>query len=195
MNQNHVPPTPYRFTPEGPYVPPTFVAPHRKKSPVKGIIAVVVGLTLLALCGVGVISAVSAGNATPAGTSNRFLSPAGDNPIAKVSDPAPVQTIPAAGKILTPADVHLTVQITRQKCFGSAGCNLDFHVTASWPDGIDFTRGGYQVTYEVAGVEDGPQINTLQIVDTDTYTADTDESASTSSRVKSLKAKVTGVEQ
>ena len=50
------------------------------------------------------------------------------------------------------------------------------------------------VTYEVSGVEDGPQINTIEVTG-DTYSHDETELASTSSSSKKLTVKVTDVEK
>jgi hypothetical protein len=46
----------------------------------------------------------------------------------------------------------------------------------------------------VSGVEDGPAVNSMTIVDDSHYEADSSEFAQTTHRVKSLKAEVTDVE-
>lgn len=94
----------------------------------------------------------------------------------------------------TKADFLLTVKTTRKKCFGSAGCNVTYHIDLDYlGDELDPSKT-YQITYEVSGVEDGPAINTLEITG-DEYTYDENESGQTPSSSTKLKAKVTDIEE
>jgi hypothetical protein len=93
-----------------------------------------------------------------------------------------------------PTDFDLAVKITRKKCFGSAGCNIDYQVELSY-NGLQPLDDliSYDLTYEVTGGEDGPAINTLTVPG-DAYSFEDSESASTASSSTVLKATVTDVE-
>lgn len=119
-------------------------------------------------------------------------------PVAETTTPPAPTTQPATAPPtptgLTKADVILKVKIKKQECFGSAGCNLEFEIQADWPS--EKIRDGqkYDVTYEVAGVEDGPQVGTLTIVSKTEFEQDSYQSAQTTRHVRTLKVKVTDVE-
>lgn len=69
-----------------------------------------------------------------------------------------------------PADFTLTVITTEKKCFGSAGCSLQYDIELNYlgiPD-LDVTDS-WTVTYEVTGGEDGPQIGSLELDGDGTY--------------------------
>lgn len=181
----HTPPTPHGFTPTGAYQPPAVPRKHTRTK----IAAVLLAVAAVAAFMVGV-AAVSSPAPKPRPPA-MFIDGTPLDPAAPAPDP---ETAPAAGPLLSADDIHLTVKITKQSCYGSAGCNVEYHVAAGWPPSADVATGGYRVTYEVAGVEDGPQINTLTITDTTSYTSDSTEFASTTHRVKKLTATVTDVE-
>jgi hypothetical protein len=109
------------------------------------------------------------------------------------SQPAaePAATEPPANAP-TPKDFTLTVKILSKQCFGSAGCNITFRVELSSNGVSPDPDKTYEVTYEVRGVEDGPQINTLTI-EGGKYRADEEEFASTKSAATKLKAVITDV--
>jgi hypothetical protein len=86
-------------------------------------------------------------------------------------------------------------KILEKQCFGSAGCNITFRVQVDYvgPAALDSgTR--YEVTYEVRGVEDGPQVNTLTIQD-DQASVDSKEFASVPSSATKLKVVATDVSE
>lgn len=102
-------------------------------------------------------------------------------------------TTAAAEQPLKASDIELTIKITKKQCFGSAGCNVTYHIVAATAFTPDSDKE-YSVTYEVSGVEDGPQINTFTIQG-DKYSYDEEELAETKSKNSKLKAKVTSVEE
>ncbi|WP_461104495.1 hypothetical protein [Tessaracoccus terricola] len=64
-----------------------------------------------------------------------------------------------------PEDFVITLHITKKKCFGSAGCNLEYRVatpeyrgTSPLPD-----TGEIEVIYEIRGGEHGPAIDSFTI--------------------------------
>lgn len=62
-----------------------------------------------------------------------------------------------------PEDFEIGINITEKKCFGSAGCNVTFHIQPSYV-GTELipSSGSLDVTYEVLGGED-QHINTFTI--------------------------------
>lgn len=94
----------------------------------------------------------------------------------------------------TKLDFQLKLKITRKKCFGSAGCNIDYHIDLTYVGATLDDSQTWVVTYEVTGVEDGPAINTFEITG-DQYSYDESESAQTADSSTKLKVKVTDVEE
>ena len=91
----------------------------------------------------------------------------------------------------TPTDFTLTVKILEKKCYGSAGCNVTFRIELAY-SGPPLDAGRtYELTYEVAGVEDS-YVNTLLVTGTQ-YRTDDRELVSTKSSKAELKATVTAV--
>ncbi len=67
--------------------------------------------------------------------------------------------------LVEPKDVEIDLDVVSQQCFGSAGCNVTVEPSLT-PKSVFAEAGGYRVTYEVSGDEDGKVIETLD-VDTD----------------------------
>lgn len=111
--------------------------------------------------------------------------------------PTPASTGGAkpAKRALEAADVKLGVKITDKQCFGSAGCVLEYKVEVDVPvDLLSASDRDWTVTYEVAGVTDGPQVATLTLHPDGTFEQDAYQSGQTPSRSTKLKAKATDVE-
>lgn len=87
------------------------------------------------------------------------------------------------------------MKTTKKACFGSAGCNVTYHidVTYAGTQSLDDSKT-YVVTYQVSGVDDGPAINSFEITG-DQYTYDESEFGQTPSSSTRLKAKATDVEE
>lgn len=94
----------------------------------------------------------------------------------------------------TKLDFVLKVKITEKKCFGSAGCNVTYHIDMTYTGDTLDPSETWLITYQVAGVEDGPAINTLELTG-DEYSYDEEEFGQTSSSSKKLTAKVTDIEK
>lgn len=118
----------------------------RTKAILGGITAVLVG---------GIIAAGTTGGSTPAPAN--VISKIGNvltNPSLTPDDPAS----PAAAATVTPTaqDFALTVTITSEQCFGSAGCDLQWTVRAAMNSNPGVTYPGeFTLTYTVPGVQDG----------------------------------------
>jgi hypothetical protein len=75
-----------------------------------------------------------------------------------------VSAEPAEAPIVTPelSNFELTVKVKEKQCFGSAGCHVTFEINlgaAVEPD----DAATFELTYEVAGPEDGPLVGTMEI--------------------------------
>lgn len=93
---------------------------------------------------------------------------------------------------LLSTDVKLTVKVLDKECFGTAGCNLEYKVLATWPPSKVARGDSYAITYEVSGPEDGKQIGTLIVNDDETFKTEEDFASTKNSSVK-LKAAVTDI--
>lgn len=92
-------------------------------------------------------------------------------------------------------DFTIHIKTREKKCFGSAGCNVTFKIDPSYVGTAPLPDSGLiEVTYKVTGGEDGPQVNTFSIDGEGTAHFDSEETISTSSSHRTLKAKVTDVE-
>lgn len=107
-------------------------------------------------------------------------------------DPTPT---PAAGPILTKADIKLSTKITDKQCFGSAGCSITLKVIADHVDRASTLSPDetWEVTYEIRGVEDGPVIGSFEITG-EQYTVNEEDVSTTSSKSK-ISIKVTDIEK
>jgi cytoskeletal protein RodZ len=155
-----------------------------------GVILVVVAVGLV-LVGIGAV--MSMAGTTP--TATKPASAWEQEQARKVQREPTVAAAPATADApsATPAasDIALTAKVTRKKCFGSAGCNIDFKVEMAYGGPALSEDDTWEITYEVTGVEDGPMIGSLELTGT-TFTA-TEESVSTSGSKKKLTVKVTSV--
>jgi hypothetical protein len=118
-------------------------------------------------------------------------------PIIKMSTVTVTKTVTtspepsAEPESVQPSDLEITLEVTEKQCFGSAGCNVTVEPTLT-PNTLAAIAGGYRVTYEISGDQDGPVIETLS-VDTDgTYSYET-STISTASKNIVPKATVTSV--
>jgi hypothetical protein len=111
------------------------------------------------------------------------------------TDPAPAgaSAQPPAAVVkpgtLTTRDVKLTVKTTSKQCFGSAGCSVDWTIVPA----VDKAKLGDQevlITYEVRGVEDGPQIDSFTLGSDGSYSSDEVKGFG---QTKSKSAKLTAV--
>lgn len=75
----------------------------------------------------------------------------------------PVATSPSPATTPPMSAIKLSPKITKQKCFGSAGCNVEFDIDMKWV-GFDYPQAGtvWRLTYEVTGIEDAPAIGSLR---------------------------------
>lgn len=105
-----------------------------------------------------------------------------------IDDPQPQYAVPVK------SDFSLAVKTLRKKCFGRAGCNIDYRIELTSNTLEDFDPDiTYDVTYKVTGGDD-TSINTLEVTG-DSYSYDQEESLSTLSSSAKLRAVVTDVEE
>lgn len=108
------------------------------------------------------------------------------NPAAPVVNEGPTYAVPTA------ADFKVTVKILEKQCFGSAGCNITYRISPDYLGAPLDPSVTWLVTYEVSGVEDGPQVNTFEVTG-DEASFDAEETASTGSSKAKLTVKVTEI--
>jgi hypothetical protein len=111
---------------------------------VSAVIAVVIGLALVSGCG------ADAGTPTAPPSSSTSSTAA---PVAA--------TTSAPTKLPAKTDFAIGVTILSKKCFGTAGCNLTYRIDPSYTKTSLGKTAPAQITYQVLGGSDGPQINSF----------------------------------
>lgn len=96
---------------------------------------------------------------------------------------------------LTPKDITLKVKILEKKCFGSAGCNVEFRISSFevTPGKLD-PEATYEVTYTYKGLSD-PVENRFTLSGDGTGSVDESEYGQTKSKTSKVTAVVTSVEK
>lgn len=186
------PPQPPSFQPYP--VPP---APQTPRKRPRWLLPVLIGVgAVLLLCvGVGVLGAFLPDK--PAASPTAKPATATAEPVTATTAPAAPTTQPTteAPAAKTPAvkDFALRAKVTDKECFGSAGCNVTLKVQAEYGGPVLSPDDTWEVTYEVRGVEDGPQIGSFTITG-DTYEVN-EEYVSTKTSKSQITIKVTDVEK
>lgn len=152
----------------------------RMSSRRKALLGVLVACAM-AFCAVGVLAAALGGPGPDSPTPGTVLG-------SVAAESAPTAAAAPAVNV-RPADVKLAIKTTDKKCFGSAGCNVEFEVRPTWPR----TAGQCKATYEVKGLDD-IQIGTLTLNSDGTYEQDPYQGGSTSNSKVTLTARVTEIE-
>lgn len=166
-----------------PYNRPLKPRRSRARTALVLLLAFLFGTTAIACVGAAISGAID--NAKD-GTPVRLAAPVATTTAA----PAP-----AEARALEAGDIKLDVKITKRECFGSAGCLVQFKIKASVDlDVLAASDRDWTVTYEVKGVEDGPQVAELVLHPDGMYDQDGYQSGQTPSRNTKLKATVTDVE-
>jgi hypothetical protein len=111
--------------------------------------------------------------------------------VAEAQASALAEAKAAAAEPPAPSAFRLAVKILQKKCFGSAGCNVTYRVDPKFLGPGD--PNDTEVTYEVLGGEDGPQVNTFTIDSAGTASYPSEETVSTPSSRTVLTARVTDV--
>lgn len=182
------PPSPYPFTLPG---PPAQPSPPKKRR-LWLILAAGIGLFILIATIIGITLGSQSGTprtSTPTGYNaedqQRQLD---ETPAAEptTEPPAPAAT-PKVG------DIALRAKITSKECFGSAGCLITLKVQADYNGPALNPDDTWLVTYDINGVEDGPQVGSFEMTG-DTYTVNEEDVSTKSSRSK-VTVKVTDVEK
>lgn len=150
---------PYDPPEGGTWPPPPTVGTRRKPKNLlwPALLIALVVLALAASCTALVVDATRQPDATNAGVMTQGVLPAA---------PAPVATGPWLPGFypspLTPHGVRLSTRVIRKSCYGSAGCNVTYNVTAEWGKRLDPNKS-YELVYSIKGAEDGTQINTITL--------------------------------
>jgi hypothetical protein len=107
-----------------------------------------------------------------------------------VPTPDETQTTAPVTVAPKPSDFTMTVKTTKKQCFGTAGCNVTYHVEVS-SSYIGAPDKEWLITYEVRGGED-VSINSFTYTGTK-YTRDQEEFVQVPSSKSKLTAKATEV--
>jgi hypothetical protein len=91
----------------------------------------------------------------------------------------------------TADDFSVELSVKDRECFGSAGCNVTYRVKPGYV-GTESPAGTWEITYELRGIEDGPQIETFTL-DDDEFSFSPEISAQTTGPNKKVRALVTDV--
>lgn len=146
-------------------------------------------LLLLVGCSAAPASVVTV---TPPPTSSA-PSPAEEPSETPSENPGTVAADATLGELLTKDDFTVEVKVLSKKCFGSAGCNVEFRIRPGYHGTYGLPKSGeVEVTYEVKGGDD-PLTNTFTIDGEGTASFSKSESISTPSSKAKLKAVVTDV--
>lgn len=113
---------------------------------------------------------------------------------ARFGTPAPLPP-PVVSPLPQPADFTIDITILRKKCFGSAGCNVTFQNSPRYTGTTPLKGRALTVIYEVAGGEDGPQINNFTVHGDGSASFPKEERISTAPSGATLKAKATSVSE
>lgn len=152
----------------------------------KKIIAGLIGIAVLILCGIGTTLAAMSSADKAQKEINTWASPS----------VTPVRTSPPPVKGKAPTisgdDIKLTVKTTKKDCFGSAGCNVEYTIKVSLAQGVD-VPDSCDVTYMVRGLQD-PQVGTLELTEDGKYSQDPFQFGQTKKSTDKLTATVTEVE-
>lgn len=91
----------------------------------------------------------------------------------------------------TADDFSVALSVKERKCFGSAGCNVTYRVEPNY-NAVQTPEGTWEITYEVRGIEDGPQIQTFTLTD-DSFSFQPEITVQTTTASDEAKAEVTNV--
>lgn len=173
---------------------PTSAYPNdpRKKSRTGWWILLILAV-FLALCIVGLFVTVLSSGAGSKAHKTLDLSPtAASAPYQGVS---PATSKASKRASLAKSDLQLTVKITKKDCFGSAGCLVEYKISAAVDtDKLKATGKQYDVTYDVKGLED-TQTGTLTLNQDGTYDQDSFQSGQTRTTKVNLSAIVVSVDE
>ena len=154
-------------------------------------IAIVVVLVLGALGsafgnrGGGDTAGTPATATTGKGATSTSAPPSTSTTTTTTSAPAPTP--------LKPADFQIGIKVLSKKCFGSAGCNVEFRIDPKYVGRQSLPSGTIEVTYKITGGDD-PMTNTFTI-EGGTARYPQTEFISTPSSSSTLRAVVTEVSE
>jgi hypothetical protein len=137
------------------------------------------------------LSACSGGGRVPGD------SPATPGPAVTSSSPSPSPTPSPEPTPLAVSDFEAGVKVLDKECFGSAGGLIEYKLTLGVTDEVRAKLAAdgrrYDVTVQVTGDEDGPQVATLEVEPDASFLGER-ENASTPRCNTKLTAKVTEVD-
>lgn len=165
--------------------------PPKRRHTVRNILLIVGGLLLVAIVTTATLAGTDNSKSSSATTAPRFTPTEPYGPAEQTtsvySPPVPKYIVP------TKRDFRITLKVTKQDCFGEAGCNVTYEPKLEQLSLGDFDPSvTYDVTYEVRGSDDGAHIDTLQV--TGTKYESSEGFAGTANENAKLTAVITSVE-
>lgn len=176
--------------PPQPAQPPLQVPPPRRRAwpYVLGGLGVIV---LIALC-IGLVQGTTNG-VSSTGRPAQIVGTAAATATTATSGAGAVSAAGGPAANFGAQHVKLTVKTTSKECFGSAGCHVEWSIRLATKTGASIPDR-CEITYEVTGPADGPQIGTLVLTADGQYTQDEYAFAQTPRSSTKLAAKVTDME-
>jgi hypothetical protein len=148
-------------------------------------------IAMLAIATLSACGSSSSSGSQPSISSNTSSAPAPVDSPTEESTPEPEQT----GSVLSAQNITLAVKITSKKCFGSAGCNVEYRIKPATAVSKPFAET-YEVTFTVKGDESGPIIGSFVVAEDGSIedASDLEGYASTPRASTKITARVTSVE-
>jgi hypothetical protein len=152
--------------PTGPPAPPA--APRRRRRWPWVVLAIVVVFSFLGSLGDDPAPAEPAVDPAPAEPAVEAPEPAPEidpDPLGDVEVPEPEpEPEPLYADNIKPKDFTLTAKIMERQRFGTAGDIVRFRVEIEYHRAVDLDPDiTYELTYEITGGDDGPEVNTVEI--------------------------------
>lgn len=168
--------------------PPPPPPPQRKRHRLRTVLLIAGFLLMIAI----VTAIINTGTKTSG--SGHTQAPSISSSAPAVADTSSVYSPPVPKYVApTKSDFKITLKVVTQDCFGDAGCVVTYEPKLQQLSLGDFDPSvTYDVTYEVRGDQNGPQIDTLQV--TGSKYSSSEGTAQTSSSGVQLRAVITDVE-
>lgn len=185
-----------QYSPTQPVSPPGWQGYEvpKKKSKKPMVIGIVVAA--MGLCCAGVVASIANSDSAKQGFNDGLKTATSGSPSPSNSKPAPLPTKGAPQKHTPiPAEIKLTIKITKKQCFGTAGCLVDFRIDNLSYIGEPMDKDkSYEVVYEVSGLKD-PYTNSLTLNGDGQFEYQKEENGQTPTTKVKLAAKVVSVEE
>lgn len=161
--------------------------PNRKFS--RGLLAVLIVVSTLVIVVISGLVGFTAGYFIGSAESDASASVAGEELETSTEEPDPLDV----GYEPIAKDFEVRTSVKEQKCFGSAGCNVTLKIEPVYVGSqIPDENTTWEITYEIRGIEDSPQIDTFTLED-GTFSFQGEQRVSTTTKNAKISTKITSV--